>query len=46
MAAAAFKQFLLEFPDSELVDNAQYWLAESYYALEPVRAGAYETFRW
>lgn len=32
MAAAAFKQFLLEFPDSELVDNAQYWLAESYYA--------------
>lgn len=32
MAAVAFKQFLLEFPDSELVDNAQYWLAESYYA--------------
>lgn len=32
MAAAAFKQFLLEFPDSELVDNAQYWLAESFYA--------------
>ena len=32
MAAAAFKQFLLEFPDSELIDNAQYWLAESYYA--------------
>jgi len=32
MAAASFKQFLLAFPDSELVDNAQYWLAESYYA--------------
>jgi tol-pal system protein YbgF len=32
MAAVAFKQFLLEFSDSELVDNAQYWLAESYYA--------------
>ena len=32
MAAAAFKQFLLAFPDSALVDNAQYWLAESYYA--------------
>jgi len=32
MAAAAFKQFLLEFHGSELVDNAQYWLAESYYA--------------
>jgi len=32
MAAAAFKQFLLAFPDSELIDNAQYWLAESFYA--------------
>jgi tol-pal system protein YbgF len=32
MAAAAFRQFLVTFPDSELVDNAQYWLAESYYA--------------
>jgi len=32
MAATAFKQFLVAFPDSELADNAQYWLAESYYA--------------
>ena len=32
MAATAFRQFLLAFPDSQLVDNAQYWLAESYYA--------------
>lgn len=32
MAAASFKQFLVAFPDSELADNAQYWLAESYYA--------------
>jgi tol-pal system protein YbgF len=32
MAAIAFKQFLVAFPDSELADNAQYWLAESYYA--------------
>ena len=32
MAAASFKEFLAAFPDSELVDNAQYWLAESYYA--------------
>ena len=32
MAAASFKEFLTAFPDSELVDNAQYWLAESYYA--------------
>ena len=32
MAAASFKEFLTAFPNSELVDNAQYWLAESYYA--------------
>ncbi len=32
MAAAAFQQFLLAFPRSELADNAQYWLAESNYA--------------
>lgn len=32
MAAASFQEFLVAFPDSELVDNAQYWLAESYYA--------------
>jgi len=31
-AALAFQQFLVTFPDSELADNAQYWLAESYYA--------------
>lgn len=30
-AAAAFGQFLMSFPDSQLADNAQYWLAESYY---------------
>jgi len=30
-AAMAFEQFLLTFPDSELADNAQYWLAESHY---------------
>jgi tol-pal system protein YbgF len=32
LAAASFKEFLVAFPNSELVDNAQYWLAESYYA--------------
>ena len=32
LAVKAFRQFLVEFPDSELADNAQYWLAESYYA--------------
>lgn len=30
-AATAFKQFLATYPDSQLADNAQYWLAESYY---------------
>jgi len=30
-AALAFQQFLISFPDSQLTDNAQYWLAESYY---------------
>ena len=31
-SAASFQQFLVAFPDSELADNAQYWLAESFYA--------------
>ena len=30
-AAMAFQQFLRSFPDSQLAENAQYWLAESYY---------------
>ncbi len=33
-AGKAFQQFLLTFADSELVDNAQYWLAESYYVTQ------------
>lgn len=33
-AAAAFEQFLQSYPDTELADNAQYWLAESYYVTE------------
>ncbi|MEM7431870.1 MAG: tol-pal system protein YbgF [Pseudomonadota bacterium] len=31
-SATAFKQFLVTFPESSLAANAQYWLAESYYA--------------
>lgn len=31
-SAASFKQFLVAFPGSQLASNAQYWLAESYYA--------------
>ena len=30
-AAMAFQQFMISFPESQLIDNAQYWLAESYY---------------
>jgi tol-pal system protein YbgF len=33
-AASAFEQFLATFPDSELADNAQYWLAESRYVTQ------------
>lgn len=33
-AAQAFKQFLTSYPESQLSDNAQYWLAESYYVTE------------
>ncbi len=30
-AISAFEQFLVTFPDSQLADNAQYWLGEAYY---------------
>jgi tol-pal system protein YbgF len=30
-AAMAFGQFLVSYPDSQMADNAQYWLAESHY---------------
>lgn len=30
-ASIALKQFMVAFPDSDLSDNAQYWLAETYY---------------
>lgn len=33
-AGAAFQQFLTSFPTSQLADNAQYWLAESYYVTD------------
>ena len=32
------------FPDSELADNAQYWLAESHYVTQKFEAGV-ERFR-
>jgi len=33
-AGLAFEQFLVTYPDSELADNAQYWLAESHYVTQ------------
>ena len=33
-AGMAFQQFLVAYPDSQLADNAQYWLAESYYVTD------------
>lgn len=33
-AGMAFRQFLVSYPDSQLADNAQYWLAESYYVTD------------
>ena len=33
-AGVAFQQFLVSFPDSQLADNAQYWLAEAYYVTD------------
>lgn len=33
-AAIAFEQILQTFPDSQLADNAQYWLAESHYVTD------------
>lgn len=32
LAIGGFAEFLKNFPHSELADNAQYWLAQSYYA--------------
>ena len=37
-ATAGFKQFLEAYPGSELRDNAQYWLAETYYVVEDFAA--------
>lgn len=33
-AAIALQQFMVAFPDSSLSDNAQYWLAETYYVTQ------------
>lgn len=43
-AEAGFRQFLADSPDSELADNAQYWLAETHYVNREFET-ALETFR-
>jgi tol-pal system protein YbgF len=43
-AGAAFQTFLAQFPTSPLADNAQYWLAETYYVRDDF-AGAAAEFR-
>lgn len=41
-AAMAFQQFLVSYPDSQLADNAQYWLAESYYVTQQYDEALFE----
>lgn len=33
LAIAGFREFARRFPDSDLADNAQYWLGEAYFSL-------------
>ena len=33
LAIAAFEEFIKRFPDSELADNAQYWVGEAHFSL-------------
>ena len=32
LARESFQTYLKQFPDTEVADNAQYWIGESYYA--------------
>jgi tol-pal system protein YbgF len=38
LAIAGFREFLRRFPDSELADNAQYWIGEAYFSLARTHA--------
>jgi len=40
LAIEGFRTYLQYYPDTELSDNAQYWIGESYYALEDYPAAA------
>jgi tol-pal system protein YbgF len=43
-AVVAFQKFLMTYPDSQLADNAQYWLGEAYYVNRsfPEALGAFQ----
>ncbi len=43
-SARRFQEFLRQFPDGQFVDNAKYWLGESYYVTQNYRV-ALETFQ-
>jgi len=49
-SARAFEQFLVAYPESELADNAQYWLAESFYVSQrfdealPIFSGVIDSY--
>jgi tol-pal system protein YbgF len=40
LAIEGFRTYLQYYPDTELSDNAQYWIGESYFALEDYSAAA------
>jgi tol-pal system protein YbgF len=44
LALMGFEEFLRNYPDSELSDNAQYWVGECYYAREQYQP-AYDAFK-
>jgi tol-pal system protein YbgF len=44
LARMGFEEFLKNFPQSELADNAQYWIGESYYAKEQYKE-AHDAFK-
>jgi len=44
LAMMGFEEFLRNFPDSELSDNAQYWIGECFYATERYD-DAYDAFK-
>jgi tol-pal system protein YbgF len=44
LALMGFEEFLRNYPDSELSDNAQYWIGECHYAKEEYQT-AYDAFK-